>query len=58
MAGTGQKKETAPYYKYYLPGLLIKLFAGLGVCLIYVWYYSGGDTLNYFYNCTCITKSN
>jgi hypothetical protein len=52
MAQVQEKKETAPYYRYYLPGVLVKLFAGLGVRRIYVCYYSGGDTLNYFYDCT------
>ena len=40
--------QTKPYYKYYIPGLFVKLLGGLGVCIIYTYYYGGGDTLNYF----------
>src|ERR1017187_1607294 len=40
--------ESKPYYKYYIPGLFVKLFGGLGVCIIYTYYYGGGDTINYF----------
>lgn len=37
-----------PYYKYYNSGLKVKLFAAALFCLIYVYYYNGGDTTNYF----------
>lgn len=37
-------------YKYYIPGLVFKLMGGLAVCFIYVFYYGGGDTLNYFHS--------
>ncbi|MFZ9450711.1 MAG: hypothetical protein ACO27N_01185 [Bacteroidia bacterium] len=40
--------KAGPYYKYYLQGLLAKMLGGLAVCLIYAYYYKGGDTLNYF----------
>ncbi len=37
-----------PYYKYYTQGLVIKLIGGIIFCLIYAYYYNGGDTFNYF----------
>lgn len=37
-----------PYYKYYIRGLVIKLFGATLFCLIYLLYYKGGDTTNYF----------
>jgi len=40
--------KAGPYYKYYLQGLWAKMLGGLAVCLIYAYYYKGGDTLNYF----------
>ena len=40
--------ENKPYYKYYIPGLFTKLFGGFCVCLIYTFYYKGGDTTNFF----------
>jgi hypothetical protein len=55
-AGTGEKGDCTVLQ--ILPARFIKLFAGIGVCLIYAWCYSGGDTLNYFYDYTCITESN
>ena len=38
------------YYKYYIPGLLTKLFGGFCVCLIYTFYYKGGDTTNFYHS--------
>ena len=37
-----------PYYRFYLPGFWVKMLGALSVCFIYVFYYKGGDTLNYF----------
>lgn len=41
-----ERKE--PLYKWYAKGLMIKFLGAVGVCLIYQWYYYGGDTVNYF----------
>lgn len=45
-----------PSYRYYLYGLFLKLFGGLAVCLIYVFYYGFGDTLNYFADSAVISN--
>lgn len=37
-----------PVYKYYMWGLYAKLLGGVGLCLIYVYYYKGGDTIMYY----------
>lgn len=38
-----------PHYRYYVPGVILKLIGGVGVCLIYTYYYTtGGDVTNYF----------
>lgn len=37
-----------PLYKYYVRGLFVKLFGAIAVCLIYQFYYTGGDTTNYY----------
>ncbi len=37
-----------PEYKYYMWGLYAKLAGGIGLCLIYVYYYKGGDTIMYY----------
>jgi hypothetical protein len=37
------------YYDYFIPALICKLIGGIGVCLIYSFYYTeGGDVSNYF----------
>jgi len=33
---------------YFIPALLVKIFGGLCVGLIYVFYYKGGDTIHYY----------
>ncbi len=45
-----QKKNIVEksYYKYLTRGLFIKLSGGIFFCLIYLLYYGGGDTTNYF----------
>jgi hypothetical protein len=43
--------ETNPSYKYYIYGMFLKIFGGISVCLVYVLYYGGGDTTNYFNDC-------
>lgn len=37
-----------PDYKYYIPGLFAKLGGSVLFCLIYIYYYSGGDTTAYY----------
>jgi hypothetical protein len=35
-------------YRYFVSGLMAKMIGAFGVCLIYIFYYKGGDTLVYF----------
>lgn len=35
-------------YRYYLPGLLVKIFGSIAICLVYTLYYSSGDSTGYF----------
>jgi hypothetical protein len=38
--------RSQPLYKYFLWGLFVKIIGAIGVCMVYVYYYSdGGDTL-------------
>jgi len=37
-----------PYYRYYIPGLLVKIGGGIAVCMIYMYLYRGGDTISYY----------
>ncbi len=36
-------------FKYFISGLLFKLIGVISFILIYIYYYKGGDTVNYFY---------
>lgn len=42
------RKEQTPLRKFFWPGLLLKLTAGIGLGLVYSYYYTVGDTFNYF----------
>lgn len=44
-----QEKNVAekPYYEYYSRGLYLKFIGGIGLCFVYLYYYKGGDTINY-----------
>ena len=51
MWGYRQKKiheKDNPSYRYFLPAMGIKIFGGLAFALIYILYYGGGDTTNYY----------
>ena len=47
---------TNPVYKYYIPGLFAKIAGAIAVCLIYVFYYEGGDTTGYFKGATSMVN--
>lgn len=53
-----QKKhiKQQPLYKWYTKGLMVKCFGAISVCLIYTFYYQGGDTINYFNTARCISN--
>jgi hypothetical protein len=43
-------------YQYYVSGLMAKMLGAVGVCLIYIFYYRGGDTVIYFNDSIAINK--
>lgn len=45
------KIRNNPEYKYFLSGLVLKIFGGLGFAAIYIFYYDGGDTTLYYESC-------
>lgn len=51
-------KEIAnkPYYKYYGFAVVYRLLFAALYCVIYLWYYDGGDTVNYFIGGLAIQK--
>ena len=51
------RKKTKNYvYKYFLVGLLVKLFGCISFCLLYSFYYDGGDTGAYFENSRALVR--
>lgn len=48
--------KKAPEYKYFMWGMYAKLFGGLFFCLIYFYYYKGGDTIAYFYSAKALAN--
>src|SRR6185295_7822150 len=38
----------SPLGKYFMPGLMVKIVGGLGLGLVYGFYYHGGDTFYYY----------
>lgn len=43
-----RNEELNPAYRYYVWGIVAKIFGAVSLCLIYTFYYNGGDTVNYF----------
>jgi hypothetical protein len=48
--------KTNPEYKYFIPGLLFKIFGVLYFSYIYTFHYYGGDTTNYFQAADCMVN--
>jgi hypothetical protein len=48
--------DVNPIYKYYVKGLTLKLLGGLSLCLIYLFYYKGGDTIGYYKSSTLLSQ--
>ena len=46
--------EKNSIYKYYLSGLFVKLLGAFLFCMVYSFYYNGGDTGGYFHNSICL----
>ncbi len=40
--------ENNPVYRYFIYGLFFKIFLGIAFCMIYIFYYEGGDTTGYY----------
>lgn len=36
-----------PLYKYYVTGMRIHILGGIALCIVYLFYYEGGDTISY-----------
>lgn len=51
-----KKRSQQPFYKWYTMGLMFKCMGAIAVCLIYQFYYGGGDTINYFHSASVIVN--
>lgn len=58
VSGFIQKKNERvnPLYRWYTKGLFAKIGGAIALCLIYQFYYTGGDTVNYFLTAKAISK--
>lgn len=51
-----KKVDLSPEYKYFLSGFYIRIIFALIFISIYVFYYGGGDTINYFWSARAVSK--
>lgn len=43
-------------YKYFLPGLILKMIGAVALGLVYFYHYKGGDTINYYNTATTLIE--
>lgn len=48
------KQRLSPLYRFFLPGLLVKIIGAISLGLVYFYYYKGGDTINYYQTATTL----
>jgi hypothetical protein len=51
-----KRQATYPVYKWYTKGLMVKCFGAILVCLVYQFYYGGGDTINFIYSAQVLSR--
>ncbi len=51
-----QNIDSNPAYQYYTTGLLAKIAGGIAVTFIYIFYYGGGDTIEYWKSSVTLSK--
>ena len=51
-----KRRKKNPVYKYFLRGLILKIFGGISLGVVYFYYYAGGDTINYYNTALTLTK--
>lgn len=42
------KQKTNPLYRFFFRAVLVKIISSIVFCLIYIYYYQGGDTVSYY----------
>ncbi len=53
---SANKKNENPIYQYYVSGLIAKFIGCIAFCMIYIYYYKGGDTTLYHDYSVCLNK--
>lgn len=48
--------EVFSHYKYFTSAILVKVFASVIFCLVYLFVYGGGDTTSYFHNSVILSN--
>ena len=52
-----RKEKLDPVYKYFTRGLIVKMLGAISICMVYTYYYKGGDTTVYFNDALCLLNS-
>lgn len=53
---TKKNIQKRPEYAYFTKGLMVRIFGAIALGLVYFFYYSGGDTTNYFQTSSAYAK--
>lgn len=53
---SSNKQNKNKLYRYFLPGLVVKIFGAIALGLVYFFYYGGGDTVNYHATATTLVN--
>ncbi len=56
LIGSSKYRKEPLYKKYFVRSFLFRILGGLSFALIYLFYYDGGDTINYFIDSKMITE--
>ena len=51
-----RNKDRFYEYKYFVPALLFKIVGTIIFCLVYIYYYEGGDTISYFFGSRALSN--
>jgi hypothetical protein len=51
---TIKRQRKYPVYKYFMRGLMLKIFGAICLGLVYFYYYQGGDTINYHFTASAL----
>ncbi|HVA98806.1 MAG TPA: hypothetical protein VNG53_07925 [Bacteroidia bacterium] len=48
--------KSNPLYRFYTKAVMVKIFGAFAFCMVYIFYYHGGDTISYFETSRALTN--